>query len=94
MRGLGVLPAARLTTPAKLAAFHARFDARSETSRQLVIGTQVVVGVVASAAAFGAVPAAVIAAGAAVAVLQRRRGRFGAAINAGSARQSAPSTST
>ena len=29
VRGLGVLPGARLTTPAKLAEFHRRFDARS-----------------------------------------------------------------
>jgi hypothetical protein len=94
VRGLGVLPGARLTTPAKLAAFHARFDARSESSRQLVIGTQVVVAVVASAAASGPVTAAVVAAGAALVALQRRRGRMGAAMSAGSARQSAPSTST
>jgi hypothetical protein len=93
-RGLGVLPGARLTTPARLAAFHEKFEARSEWSRQLVIATQVVVAVVASAAAWGVVTAAVVAAGALVVAAQRRRGRFGAVISAGSARQSAPSTST
>jgi hypothetical protein len=94
VRGLGVLPGARLTTPAALAAFHTRFDARSEWSRQLVIATQVVVAVLASAAGWGIVAAAVVAGGALLVVAQRRRGRLGAVISAGSARQSAPSTST
>jgi hypothetical protein len=94
VRGLGVLPGARLTTPAELAAFHARFDARTEWSRQLVIGTQVGVAIVASAAVWGVIVAAVVAAGALLVVAQRRRGRFGAVMSAGSARQSAPSTST
>ena len=34
VRGLGVLPGARLTTPAKLAAFHTKFDARAELEPQ------------------------------------------------------------
>jgi hypothetical protein len=94
VRGLGVLPGARLTTPAQLAAFHARFDARAEASRQLVIASQVAVAVVATAAAGGVVGAAVVAGGAALVAVQRRRGRMGAAMSAGSVRQSAPSTST
>jgi hypothetical protein len=94
VRGLGVLPGARLTTPAALAAFHAEFDARSEWSRRLVIVTQVVVAVVASGAVWGVLGGAAVAAGALLVVAQRRRGRFGAVISAGSARQSAPSTST
>jgi hypothetical protein len=66
-RGLGVLPGARLTTPAKLAEFHRRFDARSESSRRLVIATQLVVAVVAVGAAWGLV--AGIAAAAALGML-------------------------
>jgi hypothetical protein len=59
VRGLGVLPGARLTTPAKLAAFHARFDARAELSRKLVIVVQLVVAIVAIGAVAGVVVAAV-----------------------------------
>lgn len=94
VRGLGVLPGARLTTPAKLAAFHAAFDARSEWSRRLVIAVQVTVAVIASGAVWGVAGALVVAAGALVVVAQRRRGRGGAVMRIGSARQSAPSTST
>ena len=64
VRGLGVLPGARLTTPAKLAAFHTRFDARAELSRKLVIGVQLVVAVM----AIGAVAGMVVAAASAVVV--------------------------
>jgi hypothetical protein len=59
VRGLGVLPGARLTTPAKLSAFHTRFDARAELSRRLVIAVQLVVAVVAMGAVAGIVVAAV-----------------------------------
>jgi hypothetical protein len=93
-RGLGVVPGARLTTPARLAAFHARFDAWSAWSRELVIVVQVAAAVVAAAAVWGAPGAIVIAAGAAVVAVQRRRERVGALTSVGSARQSAPSTST
>lgn len=61
VRGLGVLPGARLTTPAKLAAFHTKFGARSALSRRLVIGTQLVVAFVAVAATSGLVAATVVA---------------------------------
>jgi hypothetical protein len=54
-RGLGVLPGARLTTPAKLVDFHRKFDARAAWSRQLVIVTQLAVAVVAVGAAWGLV---------------------------------------
>jgi hypothetical protein len=64
VRGLGVLPGARLTTPAKLAAFHTRFDARAELGRKLVIGVQLVVAVI----AIGAVAGMVVAAASAVVV--------------------------
>ena len=57
-----MLPGARLTTPAKLAEFHRRFDARSESSRRLVIATQLVVAVVAVGAAWGLVAGIVVAA--------------------------------
>jgi hypothetical protein len=59
VRGLGVLPGAWLTTPAKLAAFHAKFDARAELSRKLVIGVQLVVAVIAIAAVAGIAVAAI-----------------------------------
>lgn len=58
-RGLGVLPGARLTTPAKLAAFHTKFDARAELSRKLVIAVQLVVAVIAVGAVAGIPVAAV-----------------------------------
>lgn len=93
-RGLGVLPGGRLTTPARLAAFHARFDAYSAWSRELVIGVQVAVAAVAGAVAWGPVVGIVIALVALGIATQRRRGRIGAMTSMGSARQSAPSTST
>jgi hypothetical protein len=52
-RGLGVLPGARLTTPAKLTAFHTKFDGRAELSRKLVIAVQLVVAVIAIGAVAG-----------------------------------------
>jgi hypothetical protein len=60
-RGLGVLPGARLTTPAKLAGFHQRFDARAAASRQLVIAVQLAVAVVAATAVGGVVTGAAVA---------------------------------
>ncbi len=63
VRGLGVLPGARLTTPAKLAEFHRRFDARSASSRQLIIVTQLGVAVVAIGAAWTPVAGLVAAIG-------------------------------
>jgi hypothetical protein len=92
-RGLGVLPGARLTTPGKLAAFHARFDAYTAWSLELVIGVQVAVAAIASTAVWGPVAGAVVGLGALGIAAQRRRGRMGAMTSAGSARQSAPSTS-
>ncbi len=59
VRGLGVLPGARLTTPAKLIEFHRRFDARSAASRQLVIVVEYLVAVVALGAVGGPVPAVI-----------------------------------
>ncbi|MGZ4736650.1 MAG: hypothetical protein ACXVKA_00160 [Acidimicrobiia bacterium] len=53
VRGLGVLPGARLTTPAKLVEFHRRFDARSATSRHLVIVVELAVAFVAASAVAG-----------------------------------------
>jgi hypothetical protein len=75
VRGLGVLPGARLTTPAKLAEFHRRFDARSASSRQLVLVTQLVVAVVAIGAAWTPVAGlvAAIALGVVFAPATRRR---------------------
>jgi hypothetical protein len=61
VRGLGVLPGARLTTPAKLAAFHTKFDARAELSRKLVVAVQLVVALVAVGAVAGVPVAAVTA---------------------------------
>jgi hypothetical protein len=80
VRGLGVLPGARLTTPAKLAAFHQRFDARAAASRQLIISVQLMVGVVA-AIAFGGVAtgAAVALVVAVLFVVARRQSARGAA---------------
>ena len=60
-RGLGVLPGARLTTPAKLAEFHTRFDAKSAVSRRLVIGVECLVAVAAATAFGGLVTAAGVA---------------------------------
>lgn len=95
VRGLGVLPGARLTSPAKLADFHVRFDARGVQSLYLVIATELFAAVVASAALGGAVGALVVGATAAVVfVAQMRRGFVGANTSDGSARQSAVSTST
>lgn len=72
-RGLGVLPGARLTTPARLAAFHTTFDARAAWSRQLVIAVQLVVAVVAVAAVSGLVATlATVAAIGAVFAIGRR----------------------
>jgi hypothetical protein len=95
VRGLGVLPGARFTTPAKLAEFHVRFDARAAQSLHLVIAVELVVVMIAAAAVAGAV--GVIVAGAAIAavsVVQRRSGLVGAMTSEGSARQSTVSTST
>jgi hypothetical protein len=47
LRGLAVLLSARLTTPGALHAFHRRFDALGPASRQLAIGAQLAVAVVA-----------------------------------------------
>jgi hypothetical protein len=94
VRGLGVLPGARLTTPAKLAAFHAVFDARAEWSRRLVIAVQLVVAVIAAGAVWGVAGALVVAVAAGLVALQSRRGRISAAMSVGSLRQSASSTST
>lgn len=75
VRGLGVLPGARLTTPAKLADFHTRFDARSSASRRLVIVVQLAVAVVAAGAAWGIVAAFGVAVVlAALFVIAARRG--------------------
>jgi hypothetical protein len=74
-RGLGVLPGARLTTPAQLADFHTRFDAKSAASRRLVIVAECFVAVAAAIAVGGLVTAAAvaIAAGLLFAVGSRRR---------------------
>ncbi len=95
VRGLGVLPGARLTTPAKLAEFHVRFDARGVQSLHLVIAVEVLAVVAASAALWGAL-GAILSGGIATLVIgaQIRSGFVGARTNDGSARQSAPSTST
>jgi hypothetical protein len=61
VRGLGVFPGARLTTTAKLADFHRRFDARAAWSRRLVIVTQLVVAVVAVGAVWGLVAGLLVA---------------------------------
>jgi hypothetical protein len=93
-RGLGVLPGGRLTTPAKLAAFHTRFDAYSAWSRELVIAVEVAVAAVASAVAWEPVVGIAIGVVSVAIAAQRRRGRIGAMTSIGSVRQSAPSTST
>jgi hypothetical protein len=94
VRGLGVLPGARLTDPAKLAAFHSVFDARAEWSRRFVIGAQLIVAAIAAGAVWGFVGSVVVLVVAVPVALQSRRGRISAAMSAGSLRQSAPSTST
>jgi hypothetical protein len=95
VRGLGVLPGARLTTPAKLAEFHVRFEARGVQSLHLVIAVELLAAIVASAAVWGAVGALVVAGSAALVFApQIRRGFVGANTSDGSARQSAVSTST
>ena len=79
VRGLGVLPGARLTTPARLVEFHRRFDARAAVSRQLVIVVEYLVAVVALGAAGGLVQAGVAAvvAGTLFALGSRRRADAG-----------------
>ncbi len=81
VRGLGVLPGARLTTPARLVEFHRRFDARATVSRQLVIVVEYLVAVVALGAAGGLVQAGVAAvvAGTLFALGSRRRADAGRA---------------
>jgi MFS family permease len=49
-RGLAVLLAARITSPAALAAFHRRFDALGPSVRRAVIAVQVVVAAIAAGA--------------------------------------------
>jgi hypothetical protein len=51
-RGLAVLLAARITTPAALAEFHRRFDALGPSVRRAVIGVQVAVAAIAAGAAW------------------------------------------
>lgn len=95
VRGFGVLPGARLTSPAKLADFHVRFDARGVQSLHLVIAVELVAAVVASAALLGLAGALVVAGAVGlVFVAQMCRGFVGASTSDGSARQSAVSTST
>ncbi len=53
VRGLAVLLGARITSPAALLSFHRRFDALGPVFRRVVIGTEVVVGVVAATAVWG-----------------------------------------
>jgi len=47
VRGLAILPAATITTPARLVAAHRRFDAWAEPVRQSVIGVQLAVALAA-----------------------------------------------
>ncbi len=54
VRGLAVLLGSRITSPAALLAFHRRFDALGPVFRRVMIGTQVAVGLIASAAVWGA----------------------------------------
>lgn len=69
VRGLGVVPARRITSPAALNAFHRRFDALGPLTRRAMIGGQLAVALAAAAAAWGVATAAVLAAvGAIVAV--------------------------
>ncbi len=60
VRGLGILPARRITSPVALAAFHRRFDAWGPVTRVAMTGVECGVAVVAAAAALGA-PGAVLA---------------------------------
>jgi hypothetical protein len=95
VRGLGVLPGAHLTTPAKLAAFHTRFDARGVQSLHLVITVELFAAIAAAAALWGALGAIVLTGAVAVGfAAQMRSGFVGASTNEGSSRQSAVSTST
>jgi hypothetical protein len=68
-RGLAVLLTARRRTTADLFALHRRFDALGEPVRRAVIGVELVVGVVAAAAAWGPLAGVVAAGVLAVAVL-------------------------
>jgi hypothetical protein len=76
VRGLAVLLAARITTPAALASFHQRFDALGPTVQRVVIGVQAAVAISAGVAAAGVAGGAIAAAGVAaiVAVSALRRG--------------------
>lgn len=68
VRGLGILPARRITTPAALGAFHRRFDALGPVTRRAMSTAELGIGVLAAAAAFGA-PAALLGGLGAVAVV-------------------------
>ena len=68
VRGLAILLASRITTPARLRSFHRAFAAWAEPVRKSVIAVQLVVAVVASAATWG-VPGAVLASALAVAMV-------------------------
>jgi hypothetical protein len=95
VRGLGVLPGARLTSPAKLAAVHVRCEARGVQSLHLVILVELLAAVVAAGAVGGAVGAIIVSAAATLGyVVQMRSGFVGANTSDGSARQSTVSTST
>jgi len=59
VRGLAILLASGITSTAKLRSFHRRFAAWAEPVRLAVIGVQLAVAVVASAAAWGVVGAVV-----------------------------------
>jgi hypothetical protein len=68
VRGLGILPARRITSPTALAAFHQRFDAWGPVTRVAMTGVESGVAVVAAAAALGA-PGGVLGVVAATAIL-------------------------
>jgi hypothetical protein len=68
-RGLAVLLAAKVDTPAALAAFHRRFDALGPTVRRVVIAVQAAVAVAAAWVAGGALAGGAVAALAAILVL-------------------------
>lgn len=61
VRGLAILPASRITTPARLASVHRRFDELTEPVRRVVIGVQGATAFVAAAAVWS-LPTALVAA--------------------------------
>jgi hypothetical protein len=88
VRGLAILLVAGVTSPARLAGFHRRFDAAREPVRWTVAGVQAVVATLAAGVLAGPLGAGLVAGGAG-AVLVGRAVRRGDQAPAAAARSSA-----